>query len=253
MAGVNAVNDQNDYNQYDDDEMLSPLRPERPDEFKLPPRPQRPSPKDDTEPEEKRWATEPESASERLNRIREKMETVANEYANREISRAQFNAIYGHYREQRAIIEKIISRDPKNDGWKQAARSGKTAFLREHFEARPLNYVVYIHHNKRPLMGGGERPDMKRITGLLKSLWSMQKMRVGVARLAIEPPNWLIMCAGYYGVTFVTFHLEPSGIQANSVRDLHNDFERANRLFFQRGKINKAQMVFPQRSLIESL
>ena len=199
----------------------------------------------------RRWATEPNSPGDRIAHIRSKMEEVANEYANSTISRAQFNAIYSHYSEQRQLIEKIIARDPDNDGWKQAARSGKTEFLRQHFDARPLNYVVYLHHRYKPLIGGGTRPDIQRITKLIKMLWKMEKIRVGVARMALDGPNWLVMTAGYYSVTFVTFHLEPSGDKANYVRDLHNDFERANRLFLQRGKINKALMVFPQRALLE--
>ncbi len=198
-----------------------------------------------------RWSTEPSSPGDRIAYIRAKMEEVANEYANNEISRAQFNAIYSHYSEQRQLIEKIIARNPDNDGWKQAARSGKTEFLRQHFDARPLNYVVYLHRRHKPLIGGGTRPDIQRITNLLRVLWRMEKIRVGVARMALDGPNWLVMTAGYYSVTFVTFHLEPSGDKANYVRDLHNDFERANRLFLQRGKINKALMVFPQRALLE--
>jgi hypothetical protein len=201
----------------------------------------------------RRWATEPNSPGDRIAYIRNKMEEVSNEYANNTISRAQFNAIYAHYNEQRQLIEKIIARDPDNDGWKQAARSGKTEFLRQHFDARPLNYVVYVHRQYKPLIGGGTRPDITRIKNLLRVLWRMEKIRVGVARMSLDGPTWLVMTAGHYSVTFVTFHLEPSGDKANYVRDLHNDFERANRLFLKRGKINKSLMVFPQRALLEQV
>ncbi len=228
-------------------ERMSPIHPQRPEAFRHAPAEQPAQP-----PPEKQWASEPASPQERLALLREKMETVANEYARREISRAQFNAIYGHYSEQRAIIERIISRDPSNDGWKQASRSGKTSFLREHFEARPVNYVIYLHHQPRPLMGGGTRPDMQRIAGLLKTLWNMDKLRVGVVRILLREPTWLVMAAGRKSVSFVTYHLEPSGTQMNRVYDLHKDFERANRILLERQRINKGQMVFPQRSLIEN-
>lgn len=235
--------------EHDDQPKLSPLRPKRPDAFRLPEQPAQRAGDDGSD--GKNWPTEPNTPSERLAIIRQKMEEVANEYAERKISRAQFNAIYAHYSEQRALIERIISRDPQNEGWKQAARSGKTDFLREHFEARPVNYVIYLHRQNKPLMGGGTRPDMQRIASLLRALWGMEKLRVGVARLALKSPYWLIMAAGYYSVTFVTFHLEPSGVQANRVKDLHEDFERANRIFLERGRINKARLVYPQRALLE--
>jgi hypothetical protein len=232
----------------DGSERTSPLHPKRPDAF----RHDVPNEAAYDDDEERRWASEPNSPGERLEIIRQKMREVANEYANQEISRAQFHAIYAHYNEQRTIIEQIISRNPNNPGWKQAARSGKTEFLRTHYEAYPQNYVIYVHQQRTPLMGGGTKPDMARIQALLRTLWNMDKLKVGVARLALGGQAWLIMAAGHYSVTFVTFQLEPSGNQANAVRDLHEDFERANRLFFQRNKINKARMVFPQRALIEN-
>ena len=234
---------------------LSPLRPQRPDEFQHDLRPdEKPESSDSvTSPGDARqWTSEPQTPQERLERLRGKMRQVVNEYVNREISRAQFNAIYAHYNEQRTIIEKIIARDPTNQGWKSASRSGKTSFLREHFEARPVNYVIYLHNQLRPLMGGGTRPDMQRIIGLLKTLWRLEKMKMGVARVELTPPHWIIMAAGHYSVTFVTYHMEPSGRQANHIQDLHHDFERANKIMLQRGRINKAQMVFPQRSLLEN-
>jgi hypothetical protein len=230
----------------DNRHLQSPLRPTRPE-----PESQPEFDKDPTGELSRRWATEPNTPSERMVYLREKMEEVANEYADDRISRAQFNAIYAHYSEQRQIIEQIIARNPKNQGWKQAARSGKTQFLRQHFEAQAMNYVVYAHKQKRPVMGGGTRPNMQRISSLLRTLWSTEKVRVGVARISLGGSEWLIMAAGYYSVTFVTFHLEPSGEQVRHIRDLHNDFERANRLYLQRGKTNKLQMVFPQRALLE--
>jgi len=223
----------------------SPLRPQRPEE----PTPSIPA--SDAPAHEDRWETEPRSPQERLQQIREKMETVANEYANQQISKAQFNAIYAHYAEQRTLIEGLVARNPNNEAWKQASRSGKTSFLRSHFEGRPLNYVIYLHNQPRPLMGGGTRPDTQKIAALLKQLWSLEKRKIGLARFPLANQLWLVMAAGLFGVTFVTFHLEPSGEQFNHVNDLHLDFERANRYYLEREKTRKDQMVFPQRGLLE--
>ncbi|MEL6149618.1 MAG: hypothetical protein AAFU54_11320 [Chloroflexota bacterium] len=239
-----------DYNPDADDQTpLSPIHPKRPEAFEIDPDPQ---PTEADPARARRWATEPNSPRERLQHLRDKMEQVANEYANREISRAQFNAIHSHYSEQRAIVEAIIARDPSNDGWKQASRSGKTTFLREHFEAKPVNYVIYLHKQGRPLMGGGTRPDMQHISSILKKLWGMQKIRMGAAIITLKPPHWLVIAIGRYGVTFVTYYMEPTSIHTTTVNDLHQNFERANRIMLERGRVNKSQMVFPQRSLIEN-
>jgi hypothetical protein len=47
------------------------------------------------------------------------------------------------------------------------------------------------------------------------------------------------------------FMLEPSPMQANKVRDLHSDFERANRMALERGTKSLDRLVFPQRALVE--
>ncbi len=198
-----------------------------------------------------RFDTDPRSPQATLEKLRDKMEEVANEYADKKISRAQFNAIYGHYSEQRELIELLLSRNPSSDAWRSASAEGKTGFLRQHFAAQPSNYVIFAHHNQRPVMGGGDRPDMKRIMGILKSLWRMKKMHVGVARLALEKGRWLVFAVGKYSTTFVTYNLEPAGAQIETVHDLHKDFERANRLLFERKKIDKDQLVYPQRALLE--
>lgn len=241
----------------DDHSPRSPLRPQRPAEFELPPAEANANAHSPTEPSvpqlDKRYASEPESPSEKLAALREKIKAVVDEFNNRQISRAQFNAIYAHYNEQRVIVEQIIAKNPKNDGWKQASRSGKTSFLRNHFEARPLNYVVYLHRQRQPLMGAGTRPDMNRIASMLYKLWGMKEARVGVVCVRLDNnPQWLAMAVGYRGVTFVTYHLEPSGSQLKHVYELHKDFERANQIMLVRGNVDKSRMVFPQRSLIEN-
>jgi hypothetical protein len=78
-----------------------------------------------------------------LESLRGKMEGVAHDYASGKINRAQFNAIYGRYDEQRKIIERLLERDPESEAWQQVANSGHTAFLLSHFQSRPLYYIIY--------------------------------------------------------------------------------------------------------------
>ena len=113
-----------------------------------------------------------------LDHIRSKMERVANEFAEGKINRAQFNAIYGHHSEQRAIIERLLKRDPSNEAWRQVARPGHTSFLRTHFEAKPVFYVVFKHHHQRPLASGGEHPPkaIAHIVTALKHIWKLDKI-----------------------------------------------------------------------------
>lgn len=197
--------------------------------------------------------TMPENPQAALELLRRKMEVVANEFGEGKINRAQFNAIYGRYSEQRTIIETLLKRNPENAAWKQAAAPGHTSFLRQHFEARLGYYLVYQHNIPTPLMmGGKQQANMDQISGVLKSLWSMNKRpKIGLARKEMGGGQWLVLALGEFAVTLAMFMLEPSVAQATLVRDLHNDFERANRRSLSNGTRSLDRFVFPQRALAE--
>jgi hypothetical protein len=75
--------------------------------------------------------------------------------------------------------------------------------------------------------------------------------RIGLARKDMGNGRWMILATGEHAVTLTLFLLEPSIAQANLVRDLHADFERANRRALERGTRSLDRFVFPQRALTE--
>jgi len=195
----------------------------------------------------------PENPQAALELLRRKMEIVANEFGEGKINRAQFNAMYGRYGEQRTIIETLLKRNPENPAWKQAAAPGHTSFLRQHFEARLVYFLVYQHNIPTPLMmGGKQQPNMDQVSGVLQALWKMNKRpKIGLARKEMGSGQWMVLALGEYAVTLAMFMLEPSVAQATLVRDLHNDFERANRRSLSNGTRSLDRFVFPQRALAE--
>lgn len=241
--------------------------PEQPDESpRSPIRPQRPSPQPIKDSLSKRMSaptpadsmpppaptTDPEQA---LAELRRKMETVATEYATGKINRAQFNAVYGRYSEQRSIIERLVERNPDGNAWQQVVGStGHTKFLRHHFEAQPLYFVVFRHGSFEPMINGGKtRPDMRQLEPLLKALWGMKnRPKTGLARKKLADQQWIVVALGEHTLTMVMFLLEPSVAQATLVRDLHADFERANAGAMARDIDRLDRMVFPQRALVET-
>ncbi len=188
-----------------------------------------------------------------LEMLRRKMESVASEFGEGKINRAQFNAIYGRYSEQRTIIERLLQKDPKNQAWKQAAAPGHTSFLRQHFEARLMYFLVFQHNMPTALMmGGKQQPNMDQISNVLRALWGMpNRPKIGLARKEMGNGYWLVLALGDHAVTLTMFHLEPSAQQATLVRDLHLDFERANRRALSTGTRSLERFVFPQRALTE--
>jgi len=184
--------------------------------------------------------------------IRKKMETVAAEYASGKINSAQFNAIYRHYMEKRTIIEKLIARNPETQAWRSVAEPGRTSILREQYQARTIHYVVFRRNEREPLIAHGKitRQVARQMFKMLQVIWAMTTHRTGLARKSLGKGVWLVLSIGDQSITLVLFSRQPSNLQTNRVRDLHEDFERANYLALERG-LPAARMVFPQRALME--
>lgn len=187
-----------------------------------------------------------------LEKLRQKTALVAKEFADGNLNRAQFVAMYAHYNEKRIIIERLLTRDPGTQAWQTVATPGLTTFLREHYEARVLSFAVYDLNTNELISSQGEPLlpiDLanKIITAIRMVLQNHQNL--SAQRKALENDQWAVFIPGRYTVAIVTFSLEPSSQQVRLVQDLHRDFERANRQMLERGVRQAEQLVFPYRAL----
>jgi len=116
-----------------------------------------------------------------------------------------------------------------------------------------LYYMVFRLDAPTPLMMGGQQePDMNLIGPVLRAIYTMEsRPETGLARKTLKNGQWLILAMSPQALTLVVYTLEPSMAQINRVRDLHNDFERANRGALDSGTHSLEKMVFPQRALVE--
>lgn len=233
--------------------LRSPIRPSTPASvdsppapIATPPAPPAPGAARDTSPQDSQHA---------LALVRQKVEALVNEYAQGGINRAQFSALYQRYSDQRAIIEKLMERNPDNEAWRQVVSNrGQTGFLRARLEAQPLYYGVYAANTFSPLFAGGSLEaavDFPR-DAMLRAVWNMpNRPPIGLGRKSLAADQWLVLAVGGKAATLVVFSLEPSKTQAQLLRDLHLDFERANQMAFERGWLAADRLVFPQRALFE--
>lgn len=229
--------------------MRSPVRPSVPSS---PAPSSQPIQKPNAQPDAPLPDADPNDPIAALNALRTKMEIVADEFAAGKINRAQFNAVYRRYSEQRNIIERMVERNPDSDAWRHVLGvQGQTHFLRNHYEAQTIYYVVYRHQRYEPITAGGKPPlNMTAILTALSRVWAMpDRPALGLGRKPLDAGQWLILATGAHTVTAMVFSLEPSVAQARLVRDLHADFERANHAALTRGWITPEHMVFPQRAM----
>jgi hypothetical protein len=187
--------------------------------------------------------------------LRRKVEALVDEYAQGSINRVQFNALYQRYSDQRAIIEKLMQRNPDTDAWRQVVSSrGQTGYLRARLEAQPVCFSVYAAGAETPLLTAGDSAAAAVIPAeaLLHAVWAMpHRPSIGLGRKPLDSEQWLVMAVGNKAATLVVFSLEPSKTQAQLLRDLHIDFERANQMALERGWLAAERLVFPQRALFE--
>jgi hypothetical protein len=189
-----------------------------------------------------------------LTQLREKTMQVANDFASGKMNRVQFSSLYAHYNEKIIIIERMLARDPNSQAWQSVARPGHTTFLKQHYEAHALAFAVFDYSSLDPItvQGGTPMPDaaMKQI---LQALHLVRQTRRDLKPLSrkISVGNWLVIVPGNYTVAIALYSLEPAAYQIKIARDLHLDFERANRHALERGIRQPEQLVFPHRALFE--
>lgn len=189
-----------------------------------------------------------------LETLRKKTAFIANEFAEGKINRAQFSSMYAYYNEKRVIIERLLMRDPGTQAWQQVAQPGHTTFLRQHFEARVLAFGVYDIGKFEPIAAQGTVAlPAETIQPVLTALYIVLRSRKDLKPLSrkIDAGRWLVIVPGRYTAAVALFSLEPAAQQVNLARDLHYDFERANRHALERGIRQPEQLVFPHRALFE--
>lgn len=243
---------------------MSPVRPQNPNANREPvmpsvPRPARPEPQHHQDPTPTEEIDLGRSAQEKsavaLDRLRQKMAAVAEEYAQGKLNRAQFSAIYQRYKEQREITERLVQRDPKTGAWQSVVQPGLTGFLREHFEAKVESYSIYHVQTGRQLVRTGlVQIPHQQVVPILRKLQAVIQAQTelpGIARRRLNDEHFVVLVPGMQTLSVVICSLEPSVAQLELFEDLHRDFERANQNVLVSGNLDPREMVFPHRALFE--
>lgn len=193
-------------------------------------------------------------ADEAIEHLQSKMMVIANEFASGDINQAQFQAIYTRYCEQRAMIERIRTRDPEFKAWQAVASEGATGFLRQQFAAYVVGCGIANNQTGEFIRVFGDfRLDDDLMQSLLVSLQEHPAESLGSRERStqIQRGRWLSIAPGNYATTIVIFSHEPSAAQREVIADLNRDFERANHRALKIGTINPKLLVYPHRTLFE--
>jgi hypothetical protein len=186
--------------------------------------------------------------------LRERMAAVATEFAQGKINRAQFDAIYSRYSEQRDIVERLLARNPESQAWQSVIQPGHTSFLRKYYEAHVESYAIYDQETDALVtVTGAVQLEPSQIEAVLRRLKTIRSERgnPGPAHKKIGDGRFVLFTPGELTIAVVIFNREPSAMQIRRVGDIHHDFERANLQTLKRRDYTVEALVFPHRALFE--
>ena len=190
-------------------------------------------------------------ARERLNKVQEKINKIAEEFAEGQVNRAQFQELFDHYqRERRTILAWIetTSRFPTGG----TGGEGRSMIIRRQHKARVLGYAICEQQSGLPLRSIGMfEEDPELVVPMLTAYRSATEeiFGAGMRSTEIESGRWLCFVAGEFTMLMVLFSNEPARKDLEGLDELLHTFERMNCYILRRRPINPDDLFLPYRFL----
>jgi hypothetical protein len=191
-----------------------------------------------------------------LERVQDKINKLAEEFASGTINRDQFQQLFDHYQKERNSIQNWMNTAALSDDWKDISNEGKSIVIRTKHTAKVLGYAIYENDSGMPLNTIGDfEIDPALAVPMLSSYRAAAKEIFGGAMRStqIEGGKWLCFVPGHATTMLALFNTEPAGRQMEIMEDLHRLFEQANRRHLVQHPIDTDQLAFPHTSFLGRL
>jgi hypothetical protein len=183
-----------------------------------------------------------------LDKVQDKINKLAEEFAGGTINRAQFNELFDHYRHEQLMVKQWIDLYPESDAWKEATTEGKSVIIRAEHKAKVIGYAVYENESGMPLNTIGQfEVEAELAIPMLSSYRAATKeiFGAGMRSSEIEGGRWLCYMPGEFTTLMALFSTEPASAQLDAMENLHRLFERANRTLLSKQIVDPNELVFP--------
>lgn len=191
-----------------------------------------------------------ENPEEYLERVQEKINKLAEEFASGEINRTQFQELYEHYRREQQTVKRYLEMAPDSEEWREATTEGKSVVIRQKNVAKVIGYTVYDNESGMPLSTIGEfKIEAELAVPMLSSYRAATKeiFGAGMQSTQIEGGQWLAYMPGDFTTLMTLFSTDPASEQLESLEELHLLFERANRTLLSNPPVDPDELVFPHK------
>lgn len=190
-----------------------------------------------------------------LRHIEACMSEITQELTGGQINHAQFQALYSHYAEQKALILRLLDRDPGSDAWQRAAFGGHTGILRKRHAARLEGLALLGNRTGAAVRVIGHVDVPQRVIApLLDSLQHPQATTSASGQplsTQIVGGRWLAYVRGRFVSALAVYSAEPSAVQLAALTSAHGEFESMNRAALAAGSPNPDRLAYPQEALFE--
>jgi hypothetical protein len=181
-----------------------------------------------------------------LTELDAKVARLEQDFQQGRINASQYRAIRKHYLEQRQVAMRMSEAHPGSDRWKVILQEGKTTFLLQLNEAVCRSVAFYDLKHRDRIFVQGEMPPAAEAAMALLGTFGQTKAEGGGDRMLAtqtEDGSALLLIPGRYTAALVVFSQEPPGWQVRAMREIHRNFEVANKSSLDRG--NRTSLVYP--------
>jgi len=184
-----------------------------------------------------------------LSGLERKIDRLETDFQQGRVNAAQYRAIRRHYLEQRDVATRLRQAHPESDRWKVVLEEGKTSFLMQLNEAVCHALALYdIAKRERFFLHGTMPPSTEEALALLRTFGPTgPDPKAGrILATQAEDGSALLLIPGEFTAALVAFSQQPPGWQVRALREVHRNFEAANKVPLTRG--DRRSLIFPDLS-----
>ncbi len=182
----------------------------------------------------------------RLEALDNKIARLEQDFQQGRINASQYRAIYRHYMGQREVALRMRQTYPDSNRWEMVLEEGKTRFLLQLNEAACYSVGLYNIQSKERIFVDGAMPESAEAAMALLGTFSTSDDESPDGRLfatTSDSGETLVLIPGAFTVSLAVFSQDPPSWQVRALREVHRNFEAANRPALLRGETGK--LIFP--------
>lgn len=176
--------------------------------------------------------------------IQGKIQALINEFSRGDISREQFNVIYGRYQSQ---LNAAMGAQADSDS-EVAYSEVSTDMIRAATAGKAIGLSIYHHASGTTLetLGTYDVP-AEMVSAALNEISDKLEARVFVGKRIeqIAEGSWLVLTTRSFTTAIVVFHNQPAQRQIEHIEHLLHDFEEANRIHLETANIDAQKLAQP--------